>query len=62
MNFNEVAIVSIKRSDYKIHFWYMSKDDVMYDDAKMIVIMMMQRWSKDYVMTNSNLNLKNELL
>ena len=43
MNFNEVAIVSIKRSDYKIHFWYMSKDDVMYDDAKMIVIMMMQR-------------------
>ena len=40
INFNEVAIVSIKRSDYKIHFWYMSKDDVMYDDAKFIVIMM----------------------
>ena len=25
-NFNDVAIVSIKRSDYSIHFWYMSKD------------------------------------
>ena len=29
MNFNDVAIVSVKRSDYRIHFWYMSKDDVM---------------------------------
>ena len=28
MNFN-VAIVSVKRSDYKIHFWYMSKDDAI---------------------------------
>ena len=29
MNFNDVAIVSIKGSDYKIHFWYMSKDDAI---------------------------------
>ena len=28
MNFNDVAIVSIKGSDYKIHFWYMSKDAI----------------------------------
>ena len=27
MNFNDVAIVSIKRNDYEIHFWYMSKND-----------------------------------
>ena len=27
MNFNDVAIVSIKGNDYRIHFWYMSKDD-----------------------------------
>ena len=27
MNVNDVAIVSVKGSDYKIHFWYMSKDD-----------------------------------
>ena len=29
MNFNDVAIVSVKESDYRIHFWDMSKDDVM---------------------------------
>ena len=28
MNFN-VAIVSIKGSDYRIHFWYNSKDDAI---------------------------------
>ena len=26
MSFNDVAIVSIKGSDCRIHFWYMSKD------------------------------------
>ena len=26
MNFNDVAIVFIKESDYRIHFWYMGKD------------------------------------
>ena len=27
--FNDVAIVSIKGGDYRIHFWYRSKDDAM---------------------------------
>ena len=27
--FNDVAIVSVKGSDYRIHFWYMSKDDTI---------------------------------
>ena len=27
MNFNDVAIVSVKGSDYRIHFCYMSKND-----------------------------------
>ena len=27
MNLNDVVIVSFKGSDYRIHFWYMSKDD-----------------------------------
>ena len=27
MNFNDVAIVSVKGSDYTIYFWYMSKSD-----------------------------------
>ena len=26
MNFNDVAIVSIKGRDYRFHFWYMSKN------------------------------------
>ena len=29
MNFNDVAIVSIKGNDDRIHFWYMSKDDAI---------------------------------
>ena len=29
MNFNDVAIVYVKRSDYRINFWYMSKDDAI---------------------------------
>ena len=29
INFNGVAIVSVKGSDYRIHFWYMSKDDAV---------------------------------
>ena len=29
MNFNDVAIVSIKGSDYRIDFWCMSKDDAI---------------------------------
>ena len=29
MSFNDVAIVSIKGSDYRIHFSYMSKDDAI---------------------------------
>ena len=27
INFNDVAIVSVIGSDYRIQFWYMSKDD-----------------------------------
>ena len=29
MNFNDVAIVSIKENDYRIHFWYISKDEAI---------------------------------
>ena len=27
IRFNDVAIVSIKGNDYRIHFWYMGKND-----------------------------------
>ena len=29
MCFNNVAIVYVKGSTYRVHFWYMSKDDVI---------------------------------
>ena len=27
MGFNNIAVVYMKESAYRIHFWYMSKDD-----------------------------------
>ena len=29
MGFNNIAIVYIKENVYRIHFWYMSKDDAV---------------------------------
>ena len=29
LSFNDIAIVSIKGNDYRIHFWYMSKNDAI---------------------------------
>ena len=29
MNFNDVAFASVKGSDYRIHFWYMTIDDAI---------------------------------
>ena len=29
VSFNDVAIVSVKGNDYRIQFWYMSKDDAI---------------------------------
>ena len=29
INFNDVAIASIKGNDYRIHFWYIGKDDAI---------------------------------
>ena len=29
MNFNDLAIISIKENDYRIHFWYTSIDDAI---------------------------------
>ena len=29
MSFDDVAIIYVKGSTYKIHFWYMSKDDTI---------------------------------
>ena len=29
MNLNDIAIASVKGSDYRVHFWYMSKNDAI---------------------------------
>ena len=29
MNFNDVAIVSMKGNDYRINFWYIRRDDAI---------------------------------
>ena len=29
MNFNDIAIAYVKGSAYRIHFWYMRKDDAI---------------------------------
>ena len=29
MSFNNIAIVYVKESSYRIHFWYMNKDDAI---------------------------------
>ena len=29
MSFIDVAIVSVKENDYRIHFWYISKDEAI---------------------------------
>ena len=29
MSFNDVAIVYVKGNTYRIHFWYVSKDDAI---------------------------------
>ena len=29
MSFNKIAIVYVKESAYRIHFWYMIKDDAI---------------------------------
>ena len=40
IKFNDVAIVSVKGSDYKIHCWYMSKDDAI---NKMKILIQMKK-------------------
>ena len=29
INFDDVALVFVKRSDYRIHFWYKNKNDIL---------------------------------
>ena len=29
LNFNDIAVVYVKKSAYRIYFWYVSKDDAI---------------------------------
>lgn len=29
MSFNDTGIISVKRNDYRLHIWYMSKDELV---------------------------------
>ena len=29
INFNDIAVVSVKENDYRIHFWYISKSNAI---------------------------------
>ena len=29
MSFNDVAIASVEGNDYRVHFWYISKDEAI---------------------------------
>ena len=58
MNFNDVAIASVKGSDYKIHFLYMSKDDainIMKNSKKWVIINFfyyISNWMKQLIIKN----------
>ena len=49
MSFNDVAIVSIKGTDYRINFWYMSKDDAIsvMHNSNLIDKKSRQIWNED---------------
>ena len=53
VNCNNVVIVSVKSSDYRIHFWYISKDNA-------ISIMNNSKWSKWCVIKNLFIIYKND--
>ena len=48
MNFNDVSIASVKGSDYRIHFWYMSKDDAINIMKKSDFFLHLEREDRKY--------------
>ena len=41
LSFNDVAIVYVKENVYRIHFWYMSKDDAI---SIIIILIRLIKW------------------
>ena len=57
MNFNDITIVFVKGKDYRIHFWYMSKDDaaisiINLNKFKLILIQMKKLDCYDFFFLN----------
>ena len=48
IKFNDVAIVSIKGSEYRNHFWYISKDDAIniMKNSNLIFFILYKKWVK----------------
>ena len=48
IEFNDVAIVSIKGSEYRNHFWYISKDDAIniMKNSNLIFFILYKKWVK----------------
>ena len=48
IEFNDVAIVSVKWSEYRNHFWYISKDDAIniMKNSNLIFFILYKKWVK----------------
>ena len=57
MSFNDVAIVYVKGSAYRIYFWYMSKDDAIniINDYFLLYIKMSESTNLTYYQRNREL-------
>ena len=63
INFNDVSIVLVKGSDYRICFWYMSKNDAINivenfnlneKSGSLIFFIMYKKWVKQFIKKNRN--------
>ena len=48
MIFNDIAFVSVKSYDYRIRFWYMSKDDEINIMKNWVTILIIRKTKKQY--------------
>ena len=48
MIFNDIAFVSVKSYDYRIHFWYMSKDDEINIMKNWVTVLIIKKTKKQY--------------
>ena len=54
MIFNDIAFVSVKSYDYRIRFWYMSKDDEINIMKNWVTILIIKKTKKQYWIEQNN--------